>query len=181
MSALQPTTASPNLGAAWLLDSIAELRAAAWGHTARSDIAAWLDEWDATAHHHIIVREGKIAAAVRFTLHEVHDDVPYRSIYGDLIKELPTPIAWYSRLVVSPEWRGKGISKALDWLAANEPFNMGANSIVATGGSVAENQFRHEVMLNHGWSYLGQALGLIDLPLKNAKPPAVYARQRVAE
>lgn len=159
------------------LQDLAALRARAWGQSADpANLKRWIDAWDADAHHHVIYRKGQMAAAFRFTIHATIDDLPDRSIYGDLIYDLPAPIAWFSRLVVDPDFRGAGLSSGLDWLAANEPFRHGARSILATGGSVAANRFRHEVMLRHGWAFLGEALGTIDLPIVPAGPPRIYAR-----
>jgi|JI6StandDraft_1071083.scaffolds.fasta_scaffold335217_1 predicted GNAT family N-acyltransferase len=156
---------------------IARLRARAWG---REDAACeshrWIDEWDEEAHHHMVYRDGQLAAAMRFALHASADTFPHPELYGDLIADLPTPIAWFSRLVVDPAWRGQRLSSGLDLLAAIEPFDHGANSIVATGGSVASNKFRHDVMLKFGWTLLGTANEVIDLPIEDAKPPRVYAR-----
>jgi predicted GNAT family N-acyltransferase len=158
---------------------IARLRARAWG---QDDIVCdpdrWIDKWDGEASHHVIYRGGQLVAAVRFTFHETAAALPHSSLYGDLIVHLPPPIAWFSRLVVDPQSRGQRISSGLDWLAANEPFNHGANSIVATGGSVNANRFRHEVMLKFGWMLLGTASDTIHLPVLGARPPNVYARIR---
>jgi len=160
-----------------LLAEIGKLRARAWGATPNSNYFEWLDEWDASAHHHVIMRDGELAAAFRFTLHDRLEDLPHRALYGELLDHLPAPIAWFSRLVVAPERRGQGLSRSLDFLGANEPFDFGARSIVATGGSVRANQFRHRVMQRLGWAYLGKAVDAIDLPIEGANPPAVYARQ----
>lgn len=160
-----------------LLETVAELRARAWGqHSLGVETQLWLDDWDAVAQHHVVLRGGHIAAAFRFTVHENLDSLPHRQTYGSLVEELPVPIAWSSRLVVDPKFRGCGLSRPLDHLAANEPFNHGAKSIVTTGGSVAENQFRHGVMIRQGWTLLGKAIGTIDLPLPDNAPPSVYAR-----
>lgn len=162
------------------LHELADLRARAWGVASGARYADWIDEWDPAAHHHAIYKGGMIVAAFRVTVHGGLADFPHRPVFGSLLDHLPLPIAWFSRLVVAPEWKGKGLSRSLDYLAANEPFNLGANSIVATGGSVSNNQFRHQAMLNHGWTYLGKAIDLIGLPLDNASPPSVYARTRVS-
>lgn len=41
---------------------------------------------------------------------------------------------------------------------------------------MASNKFRHDVMLKFGWTLLGTANEVIDLPIEDAKPPRVYAR-----
>lgn len=154
---------------------IARLRARACGQDDTAyDPHLWIDEWDAVAHHHVTYRGGHVAAAMRFTLHASANTFPHHQLYGNLLAQLPPPIAWFSRLVVDPQSRGQRLSSSLDWLAANEPFNHGANSIVATGGSVDANSFRHKVMLKFGWTLLGTAAETIDLPILGAKPPHVY-------
>lgn len=155
---------------------IAALRAAAWGTPSGPDeLQIWRDEWDAVAQHYCITSDGRIVAAIRFTIHETLSDLPHRAIYGDLIAHLPTPVAWISRLVVDMDRRGEGLSRPLDRLAVSEPFLHGVRSIVGTAGSVLGNRFRHDVMLSHGWMALGNAQGTTDLPLLAVDTPMVYA------
>ncbi len=156
------------------LQGIAKLRANAWGDGKTMDFSAWLAEWDAVAHHHIILRNGQLAAAFRFTVHDRLDDLPYRSLFADILNHLPSPVAFSSRLVVGREWSGRGLSKMLDQMAITSPKMAGARSVVATGSSVSTTEKRDLLMLRYGWTLAGKAAAMPVGPIPSDHPPKVY-------
>lgn len=138
------------------------MRAAAWGRQARltATTGSWSDRWDACSRHYVMLLGEDIIGAFRFSVHPFSGDLPNADIYGHLLDHLPGPIAWFSRLVVHPDFQGMGYSRQLDLLAISEPRKAGAASIIATGGSVAGNLMRREIMLRRGWTEAGQAIAM---------------------
>ena len=102
------------------LQEIYDLRLAVWENAGRNEFVnrtlfpnGWYDELDQTAIHWITVnKQNKIVAAARLNLFHSTEEFPYYSSTGHLA--FPTgPFAFFSRLVVHPQYRRNGLSRQL--------------------------------------------------------------------
>jgi GNAT superfamily N-acetyltransferase len=100
-----------------MLDLIYALRVEAWRARAPDfpDMGVWTDTYDQVARHWAIAHGGKPIAAARMSIHARLADVPNGEIYDKILpSDLAGPIASINRLVVHPDWAGKGLPKRLD-------------------------------------------------------------------
>lgn len=99
-----------------LLQRIGRLRVLAWSALvpAVTKIECWLDEFEETARHWCVWREGEVVAAARMSMCSAIDAAPDAEIYGDRFGDLGAPIAVFSRLVVHPLHRRSGLAHQLD-------------------------------------------------------------------
>jgi len=100
-----------------LIEKIGRLRVRAWATEIPEvvSLGVWLDHFDETARHWVMLREGEPIAAARLTVHQSLDEVPEPEVYVGVFPDpLPTPIASINRLVVDPSARGLGLSRRLD-------------------------------------------------------------------
>src|SRR5207245_876274 len=101
-----------------LLEKIGRLRVRAWAKfvpavAAKTD--CWLDKFELAARHWVIYHDGEPVAAARMSVHQQLEGVPDAEVYkGVFAEKLPAPIASFNRLVVHPEFRGRGLPTALD-------------------------------------------------------------------
>lgn len=104
---------------AMLLEEIGRLRILAWRASGELPSFAphtdtWLDEHDIHALNFVVLFQGQPVAAARMCVHVSVQDLPdlaSLSGYADLIS---TPVAAFTRLVVDPTFRGRGLSRQLD-------------------------------------------------------------------
>jgi len=94
---------------------------------------SWIDEIDENARHWIIAQNNKIVASARLSFHEFIDDVPYADFLQSEHRLLfnDSPIASINRLVVSPEFRGRGFAKLLDIERVKVAQEFGVNKMIA--------------------------------------------------
>lgn len=96
--------------------------------------SCWIDSEDNTARHWILrdIR-GDIIASARITFHP-HLDESSRDIqlWRKCGKNIPLPTVDLGRLVVSNEWRGRGIAQTMNHIRINAARDMGAKSIIVT-------------------------------------------------
>jgi SAM-dependent methyltransferase/GNAT superfamily N-acetyltransferase len=101
-----------------LLEKIGRLRVLAWSTVmpdAASKTDCWLDEFELVVRHWCIFHDGEPVAAARLSVHQRIEDVPDAEVYAGVFPEPPPPpIASLNRLVVHPEFRGKGFAEVLD-------------------------------------------------------------------
>lgn len=103
------------------LKEIYDLRVTAWEHSGKDGIInhqlfpdGWYDELDAEADHWIITNdEDKIIAAARLNIFTDLDKFPYRSSLKNVTITHKTPLGFYGRLVVHPEYLGLDLSVKL--------------------------------------------------------------------
>jgi GNAT superfamily N-acetyltransferase len=74
----------------------------------------WLDEHDCHAVNWAVLCEGLPIAAARLCVHKRICELPDLASLVGYEDSLFTPIAAFTRLVVSPAFRGRGLSKELD-------------------------------------------------------------------
>jgi GNAT superfamily N-acetyltransferase len=145
------------------IDEVCRLRLEAWRGQARlkPNVTEWRDEWDADAHHVAAIdTQGRIAGGFRLTLHTLptdSDHLPDEGVWAAAATPLPQPVAYMCRLFVSPDYRGRGLARALDQAAFLEPPRHGARAGVALTGSVVSNRARAETMERYGWQTSGEA------------------------
>jgi predicted GNAT family N-acyltransferase len=104
------------------LQEIYDLRVVAWEGSARSNSInltkfpnGWSEEIDKNATHFVIIdQHDKIVASARISLHYDITELPYPSVFKDFILPINRPFAFYSRLVVAPEYRNNLFLKQLD-------------------------------------------------------------------
>ncbi|WP_338875564.1 GNAT family N-acetyltransferase [Spirosoma sp. SC4-14] len=90
----------------------------------------WIETQDQLAHHWIIRDKNQIVAAARLSIHEALETVPYAALLpAEYDKRYEGKrIASINRLVVDPDYRGRGFARMLDQarldLAINENIDI---------------------------------------------------------
>lgn len=100
------------------LSEIYNFRVDVWGNYEKSAIVnrrlfpqGWKDELDDSAFHWIITNEeGKLIASARLNIFNSPEEFPYHCCTRHLSLPVEKPFAFFSRLVVLPEYRGDGRS-----------------------------------------------------------------------
>ena len=100
------------------LSEIYNFRVDVWGQHEKSAIVnrrlfpeGWKDALDESAFHWIVTNEeGKLIAAARLNIFNSVEVFPYQCCTRHLSMPLEKPFAFFSRLVVLPEYRGEGLS-----------------------------------------------------------------------
>lgn len=103
------------------LQEIYDLRVDVWERSGKSDIVnrrlfpkGWSDPLDDTALHWVINdSSNKIIAAARLNVFQNTGEFPYHASIKHLALPHAMPFAFYSRLVIHPEYRGMGLSSQL--------------------------------------------------------------------
>jgi GNAT superfamily N-acetyltransferase len=100
-----------------ILEHIYKLRVDAWRTKLElpADVAVWHDRFDLRARHWAFFDGGRPVAAGRLTISDRLADVPDAEVYrGVLPADLGGPIGSLTRLVVHPDYRGRGLARPLD-------------------------------------------------------------------
>lgn len=145
------------------IDEVCRLRLEAWRGQARlkPNATEWRDAWDADAHHVAAIdTQGRIAGGFRLTIHTLPTDtdrLPDEGVWAAAAAPLPQPVAYVCRLFVSPDYRGRGLGRALDQAALLEPRRHGAGSAASLTGSVVSNRARVAAFERYGWVASGEA------------------------
>ena len=103
------------------LQEIYDLRLEVWEHSGESNFVnrklfpdGWYDDLDETAFHWVTFNDqNKIVAASRLNIFHSLEDSPYYSSMQHLLFPSNVPFAFYSRLVVHPQYRNHGLSRHL--------------------------------------------------------------------
>jgi GNAT superfamily N-acetyltransferase len=118
-----------------ILKEIYRLRVKAWRTRIAipDDVSVWCDRFDTTARHWVFLDGERPVAAARLTVSTRLDEVPDAEVYKDVLPDnLPGPIASLTRLVVDPEYRGRGLARRMDVIRVSEARVLGcAHAIVA--------------------------------------------------
>lgn len=103
------------------LKEIYDLRVTAWEHSDKGAVInhqlfpeGWYDELDSEANHWIITNEeDKIIASARLNIFTNLEAFPYRSSLRNIKLVHKTPLGFYGRLVVHPQYHGLDLSVKL--------------------------------------------------------------------
>ena len=146
------------------LEAVYRLRVEAWRQRLNipPEITRWKDPCDADAMHWVFVQERRPIAAARLTIHREVGEVPDAAVIAHLVTSLPAPIASINRCVVSPDFRGGGLSSQLDSLRMDAARLNGCKSVVAT----ISDERRCSSLERHGFIRLGAGLPDADGILK---------------
>ncbi|QEH38505.1 hypothetical protein OJF2_71080 [Aquisphaera giovannonii] len=117
------------------LGEVLRLRARAWategllppGQGPGADRA---DPLDGSARHWVIRSAGELAAAARMTFHESMEDLPDEGLRSRPTRALRPPFAAMNRLVVAPEWRGRGFARLLDECRIRDALEAGCTCVL---------------------------------------------------
>lgn len=122
-------------------DRIAEigaLRIRAWSSEPGIDPVffsqrTWIDALDHTSRHWIVTLQNKVVAAARMSFHDSLNDVPYASLlpHKYCTRYERKRLVSINRLVVDPQFRGRGLAKVLDKVRLNRAMEKGVDIILA--------------------------------------------------
>ncbi len=139
------------------LQEIYDLRVLSWERSPQGHFInklyfphGWRDKYDEQACHWVIENEKAIIASARVCVLDNVEEMDECFSHFCLPKE--RPFAFFSRLVVHPAHRGKGISKLMDY--ARLKF-VRDNDISFTLASVEHEIGRNEVLKSLGFKGLG--------------------------
>jgi GNAT superfamily N-acetyltransferase len=123
-----------------LMQQVYQLRARAWkARNARfpHHIQSWCDPFDASSNHFIAcVAHDHPVAAARLTLASAIAQGPDAECYHDVPEiEYSSPIGFLSRLVVCPDYAGRGLSSALDVVRIKAAAEFGCKSLLVCSSS----------------------------------------------
>jgi GNAT superfamily N-acetyltransferase len=118
-----------------ILQQVGRLRILAWeadgglpSFAPRAEV--WIDEHDSHAINWAMFCEGLPIAAARLCVHKRVCDLPDLASLVGYEDSLLTPIAAFTRLVISPAFRGRGLSKELDGTRLSAAQGAGCRSAV---------------------------------------------------
>jgi GNAT superfamily N-acetyltransferase len=117
-----------------VLKDIFRLRVKAWrtNLTLPNDVREWHDELESASRHWVIFNGRRPIAAARLTIGADLTRVPDALVYQNVFPIDPAvPIGSLSRLVVDPEFRGRGFARELDRVRITAARASGCGSIVA--------------------------------------------------
>lgn len=103
------------------LQEIYDLRLEVWERSGRSELVnrhlfpnGWHDELDSAALHWIATNDQhKIIASARLNIFHSIEDFPYQTSVSHLSLSAVAPFAFFSRLVVHPQYQNQGLSRKL--------------------------------------------------------------------
>lgn len=103
------------------LHEIYDLRLNVWEHSGKSEFVnrklypnGWNDDLDDEAFHWVIINnQNKIIASARLNIFDSFEEFPYYLSVKNFSLPDIMPFAFFSRLVVHPQYRQKGLSKKL--------------------------------------------------------------------
>ena len=140
------------------LQEIYNLRVVAWEHSTQKQFVnghyfpdGWKDHLDEKAIHWIIEEGNKIVASSRICI--LNDTAEIEENFSKFELPLQRPFAFFSRLVVHPKFRNKGITKLMDnarlKFIQDQNINFALAYIEKKGG-------RKDSLLSMGFEELGE-------------------------
>jgi len=110
----------------------------------------FFDKFEDEAFHWIIKNNDLVIDSCRLSIHYTAENIPdLRYIEQPFLKILLLPIGSINRLVIDPEWHGKGLGKILDNVRFDKCKSLNCRSIIGITHGKRCNQ-----MLNYGFTRL---------------------------
>ncbi|MBB5061010.1 GNAT superfamily N-acetyltransferase [Granulicella aggregans] len=142
-----------------VLQQVGRLRILAWeadgelpSFAPRAEV--WIDEHDSHAVNWVILCDGLPIAAARLCVHKRISELPDIASLIGYEDSLVPPVAAFTRLVVSPAFRGRGLSKELDGMRLAAAQEEGCRSaVVVTHVPARMRQLRAAGFRNLGESH----------------------------
>lgn len=91
----------------------------------------WIDSHDESAVHFAATADGNVIAAARLSLHAKLQDGPFGGHFQNKFRAAPGPYAVFSRLVVTPPFRNRGVAATLDNMRMTRARTAGATHAFA--------------------------------------------------
>jgi predicted GNAT family N-acyltransferase len=108
------------------------------------------DAYETDSLHWVITVGGEVVAAARLCIRADAHNLPNMQAEYRLLEPLPGPIALLSRLVVQPDMRRQGLSRALTDVRMDAARARGANCVVVEAGPNLIAPFRQRGFLALG-------------------------------
>ncbi|MGD1852146.1 MAG: GNAT family N-acetyltransferase [Cyanophyceae cyanobacterium] len=146
---------SPEIDRSYL-NAIGKLRVQVWSNQLKDKAFSgeeWRDDHDLHAFHWVVMNEeNQLIASARLCIHKNVVDLPDFEEIQELVRNLPSPIAMMSRLVVSPLYQRSGIARKLDLARLQKAMQTNAQSIILQVPS-----YRSKAIEKLGFKCLGKA------------------------
>lgn len=141
-----------------VLEQIYALRVIAWRSKVDvpDGVTQWVDDIDPLSKHWAVIRGNQVVAAARLSVHQLITEVPDPEGYHGVIDFLPPPIGSMNRLVVHPDFRGRGLSKLLDQGRIEAARKFGCKNLVVS----ATDQKRAAALTAEGFKFCGEGPGI---------------------
>lgn len=141
------------------LAEIYNLRVEAWQHSHNSKYVnktifpdGWYDDLDNTGFHWIITDiSNRIIGSARFNIVNDIVEIPNGEIFARFIKSFPSPLGFFSKLVIHPDFRKNGLSSLFDLARIDFIKQSDISLTLLTCDGV-----RTIKLLKHGFSIVGQ-------------------------
>lgn len=145
------------------LDEIFQLRHEVWynrlGEQPFFKNGRWRDEHDvASAIQVAAIHQDRIVAAARLTLHATLASAPYGKLFPGSLTDRQGPFAFFSRLVVHPQYQGRGLARRLDQVRKRIAASCGARTLAV----VTSNPHRVSSLARCGFKPTGDKPALTD-------------------
>jgi len=127
------------------------------------------DPYDEQARHWFMSEENRVVAAARLSKHAILDDIPDKNFIPiETIRNYSGPFASMNRLVVHPDWRGRGISVLFDKIRMQAAFDMQCHTII-----VCTFEKRSLDLINFGF----QRVVKFDFSVRKSYPPYDFIKE----
>ena len=140
-----------------LLKTISKFRVDIWNHE-NSEFCQVLgcdymfEGLDFSSEHYVIIAEGKLAAAARLSFHSKLETIPDWQSFANMHQLLRFPVGSINRMVVHPDFRGRGFSKILTSIRLKRCLEAGMKSITCLAIGDRKNS-----LINVGFNHYGVA------------------------
>ncbi|MFT3947934.1 MAG: GNAT family N-acetyltransferase [Agriterribacter sp.] len=139
------------------IQEIYDLRVDVWEHSAKQEFVnrrlfpkGWFDELDQLGHNFIVTDTNKIIAAARLNCFNTLKSFPFYEDIKQVGLPADLPFGYYSRLVVSENYQGKGISQKLDQAIIGHATNLKLKWIVGLSSNRTNIMVQKLNFINHG-------------------------------